>query len=88
MTIEQLDNEIISVLEYLTTHKYGYMRDLEKLGKNDIIDGLKVLGMVKTGYTRDGETYAITRQGIAYYNIVRPDKKSLFAKIFHRIKQR
>lgn len=86
--IDDHDKNVIFAFEHIKKHPYGYMGDLEKLGKNDIIDGLKVLGMVKTGYTRDGETYAITRQGIAYYNIVRPDKKSLFTKIFSRIKQR
>ena len=86
--MEQLDQEIISVLEYLTTHKYGYMRDLEKLGKADIVAGLKVLGMVKTGFTHDGETYAITSLGMRYYNLIKPGQKSIFARIFSPTKHR
>ena len=83
-SIDKQDDAVISVLEYLMKHEYGYMADLEQHCDTNIITGLKILGFLHTGYTHKAETYAITPMGKQYYNIMKMPHKSLFAKIFQR----
>ena len=69
-SIEQHDKDVETVLKYLYQHRRGYMADLEKLNKPDIIKELSILGMLNTGYTPKKKTYSITLNGIIYYKTV------------------
>ena len=82
--IDKQDDEVISALEHLMNHKYGYMSDLEQHIDKRILTSFNTLGFLHIGYTRDAETYSITRQGLRYYNLVKTPHKSLFARLFQR----
>lgn len=79
----QQDKDRLTVLEYLYKNKHGYINELDKLIQPNIISELLAIGFLKTGWTKDAETWAITPFGKQYYNVVKPHT-SLFAKIFQR----
>ena len=72
------------VLQYIMTHRYGYMQDLDELGQPDVVSKMACVGIIKTGFAPKGKTYAITPFGIRYYNAMTSRKRSIIYRLFNR----
>lgn len=84
----QHDKDIEFVLWYAYKNRYGFFDDLDKLNKPDIVAELCVVGFIKTGFARNGKTYAITPLGMRYYNVIKSPRKTLFYRLFHKCLER
>ena len=84
----QHDKDIEFVLGYAYKNKYGFLRDLDKLNKPEIVAELCLVGFIKTGFARGGKTYAITPFGKNYYRVTQTPRKTLFYRLFHKCLER
>lgn len=79
---EKLDyKDRLFMLKYVYGHPWGYMRELEKLNKPDVLKAMLTTGLLKSGYTRTAKTYAITDLGTRYCLVVLTDMELLGCKI-------
>ena len=75
------DTDMLFLLKYVYGRQWGYMRELEKLNKPDVLQSMLTTGLLKSGYTRTAKTYAITDLGIRYCRVVLTDKELLGCNI-------
>ena len=66
----QHEQDVIAILEYIKKYPCGYMGALKKLNKQNVVDELKTLGILKGGHTHNYPTYALTTFGRSYITIV------------------
>ncbi|MBO7643106.1 MAG: hypothetical protein J6S74_03180 [Alphaproteobacteria bacterium] len=64
--ITQHEQDIITVLEHIKKHPYGYMGALNNLKKPRVIEELKMIGVLRNGHAQGGQTYALTPFGRSY----------------------
>lgn len=83
--IEQRDKDIESVLKYVYDKRCGYMTDLNKLNKPKIVNDLMSVGMLSIGNTLSGETYAITRLGVRYYETIKLPQRPFLHRLFQKV---
>ena len=64
-TVQNMKN----VLAQAVKREHGYMKDLISIDKTggEQVENFANLGFLKTGYTRDSKTYAITDLGREYF---------------------
>jgi len=62
----QHEQDIVTVLEHVKKYPYGYMGALKQLNKPQIVEELKMIGVLKNGHAQGGPTYALTPFGRAY----------------------
>ena len=68
--ITKHDQDIVFAVEHIKQHPCGYMCDLVKHIAPEIISELKSIGLLKSGDTDDGPTYAITKFGRNYADVI------------------
>ena len=83
--IEQHDKDIESVLKYIYDKRHGYMNDLNKLNRPDIIQDLLHVGMLSTGYAAGGKTFAITQLGAQYYETIKLYRRPFLRRLFRKV---
>jgi len=62
----QHEQDVITVLEHVKKYPYGYMGALTHLNKPNVIEELKMIGVLRNGHTHGGQTYALTPFGRSY----------------------
>ena len=83
--IEQRDQDIESVLKYVYDRRCGYMNDLNKLNKPQIVEDLLRVGMLSSGNVLGGETFAITRLGMRYYETMKSPQRPFLHRLFQKV---
>ena len=69
MNIPALDCNIEQAMKYVYKNRHGYMRDLKPFGEN-VINSMKSAGFLKTGWTKEAETFSATQMLQKYVKIV------------------
>ncbi len=62
----QHEQDIVTVLEHVKKYPYGYMGALKQLNKPNVVEELKMIGILKNGRAKAGQTYALTPFGRSY----------------------
>ena len=70
----QHEQDVITVLEHIKKYPCGYMGALKQLNKPEAVEELKMIGILKNGRAKAGQTYALTPFGRSYIANVLHDK--------------
>lgn len=69
VNISIIDVNRKDVMEYVAKKGYGYMKELKPFG-DETISEMKQVGFLKTGWTKDEETFGATDALLKYVKIV------------------
>ena len=67
--IQAFDNNIQHIMKYVAIRRHGYMNELKPYGEN-AINSIKSVGFLKTGWTKNEETFGATKLLQKYVEIV------------------
>lgn len=71
----QHEQDVVTVLEHIKKYPCGYMGSLKQLNKPNVVNELKTLGILKSGYTHNCRTYAVTTFGRSYIATILQQKQ-------------
>ena len=87
MTVKPVNlNNFERAMGYVVGKRNGYIRELKPFG-NDAINMMKTIGLLKTGYTTEAETYGATKLLRKHY-IAIYGKTEYFKQIIKGLKNR
>ena len=64
-----LTNFDVKALKYVAERRYGYIKELKQFGE-PTISGMKYAGLLKTGWTKEEETFGVTDFLMRYVKLI------------------
>ena len=68
MPIRPITSSVEKTMHYVAGRQRGYMKELKQFDK-EVVNSLKTVGFLKTGYTTEEETFGATKLFNRYYKI-------------------
>lgn len=69
MVVKALDVNIENAMRYVSKKQHGYISELKPFG-DDVISSMKSAGFLKTGWTKEEETFGATDMLRSYVEVV------------------
>ena len=83
MSIEPISEASLKkTMDYVAGRRHGYMRELSRFS-DEAVNSMKYVNYLKTGYTKEAETFGITDDFIKFYRTLYGKSNYIKQRIFN-----